>query len=365
MGRTKGSGQGSIYKRGDKWRGQISVNGQRLSYTSAKKKDVIDWMSKVRMDDINGLIRPKLNITVQELCEYWLENVKGPAIAPQTLDRLEASLRCHLYPVLGKYRVQDLTRELIERAYPAMFKGDYSDGTIETFAMYFKMFLKYAVREKILANNPHDDVIIQKRRNKKKVDAYTEEDQQKLIAYLKSQPKTAFNALIYLLLGSGMRIGEASALTLGDIDLESGAINVTKTVVKIRGHVSVQDHPKTSAGVRTIFLSESVMKYMRQFLSCKEVNSNDWVFVNARGNLFSSNNMQQRWIRTCVAADIPYKGLHSLRHTFATRALEKGIDIKTVSSILGHKNVTTTMNIYQDVYSARKIEVAEIMNDLF
>lgn len=140
---------------------------------------------------------------------------------------------------------------------------------------------------------------------------------------------------------------------------------MTKTVVKIRGHVSVQDHPKTSASVRTIFLSENVMKYMRQFLSCKEVSSNDWIFVNARGNLFSPNNMQQRWIRTCAAADIPYKGLHSLRHTFATRALEKGIDIKTVSSILGHKNVVTTMNIYQDVYSARKIEVAEIMNDLF
>ena len=64
MGRTKGSGQGSIYKRGDKWRGQISVNSQRLSYTSAKKKDVIDWMSKVRVDDMSGLIRTKSNITV-------------------------------------------------------------------------------------------------------------------------------------------------------------------------------------------------------------------------------------------------------------------------------------------------------------
>ena len=75
--------------------------------------------------------------------------------------------------------------------------------------------------------------------------------------------------------------------------------------------------------------------------------------------------MQGRWKRTCAAAGVPYKSLHSLRHTFATRALEKGIDVKTVSSILGHKDVVTTMNLYQDVYSKQKIRVAEIMDDLF
>ena len=362
MGRTTGSGQGSIYKRGDKWRGQITINGQRLSFTSKKKADVVDWMAKTRLNHAAGLLPKKSNITVQELCEYWLEHEKEPTIAPQTLNKMESNLRCHLYPVLGKYKVQDLTREIIEDAYPKMFSGDYSDGTIEGFASQFKLLLKYAIRQKIMVVNPHDEVIIRKRHNKKKVDAFTLEEQEKLIKYLKSQPVNTFNAMIYMLLCSGMRVGEAAALTVNDIDLETGGVKVTKTTVNIRGQISVQDHPKTTAGNRTIFLSKRSLAFLKEFIESRKESN---LFVNSRGNLYSATTMQQRWIRTCAAAGIPYKGLHSLRHTFATRALEKGIDIKTVSSILGHKDVLTTMNLYQDVYSEHKIHVAEILNDLF
>lgn len=160
--------------------------------------------------------------------------------------------------------------------------------------------------------------------------------------------------------------GEATALTWDDIDLGKGGINIYKTVVNIRGQLYVQDHPKTAAGNRTIYLSNNARQFLSQFKSVrKEVHPEGYIFINTKGGLYSPTNMQDRWKRTCAAAGIPYKGLHSLRHTFATRALEKGIDIKTVSSILGHKDVITTMNLYQNVYSKHKIKVAEIMNDLF
>lgn len=365
MGRTRGSGQGSIYKRGDKWRGQITVGGQRLSYTAKKKSEVADWIAKTRLNHAAGVLPPKSNITVQELCEYWLEHEKEPTIAPQTLNKMESNLRCHLYPVLGKYRVQELTREIIEDAYPRMFNGNYSDGTIEGFASQFKLLLKYAVRRNIIAVNPHTDVIIRKQHNKKKVDAYTAEEQEKLIKYLKSQPVNTFNALIYLLLCSGMRVGEAAALTVNDIDPETGGLKITKTTVNIRGQISVQDHPKTAAGNRTVFLPKRSIAHLSEYIDSIKSRKESNLFINSRGNLYSATTMQQRWIRTCAAAGIPYKGLHSLRHTFATRALEKGIDIKTVSTILGHKDVLTTMNLYQDVYSEHKIRVAEVMEDLF
>ena len=287
-------------------------------------------------------------------------------IAPQTLWKNEGYLRNHLYPTLGKYRVQDLTTQIIEDAYPKMFPGNYSDGTVFEFSRMFKELLKYAVKQDIIVKNPHEDVVIKKRNNRRQVSAFTEEEQEILVKYLKQFPDSSFHVLLYLLLATGMRTGEATALTWDDIDLGKGSINISKTVINIRGQLSVQDHPKTAAGDRTIYLSKRARQFISQFKSVrKEVHPKGYIFTNTKGGLYAPTNMQGRWKRTCMAAGIPYKGLHSLRHTFATRALEKGIDIKTVSSILGHKDVVTTMNLYQNVYSKHKIKVAEIMDDLF
>lgn len=363
MGRTKGSGQGSVYKRGDKYRGQITVNGERRSFTAKKKKDVTDWLAKMRNDDNMGLLPKKSNITVKELSEQWLTEVKEPTVTPQVYYHIEKSFEKHLYPVLGDYKIQELDRFIIERAYKKMFDSSFSDGTIEVFSSYFKQLLRYAVDLRILLEDPYKNVKISKHGKKKKVNAYTDSEQRKLVAYLKDKYES-YNVLFYLLLATGMREGEAAALTWKDIDLSSGKLNITKTTVRIKGSVTVQEHPKTASSVRTIYLSDNARRHLWEYRRVQEDN-NDFVFTNARGNLFNATILRSRFMGICTDLNIPYKGVHALRHTFATRALEKGIDVKTVSSILGHKNVRLTMDVYQDVFSKQKKKAARIMNDLF
>lgn len=358
MGRTKGSGRGSIYKRGDKWRGQITINGRRLSHTAAKKADVISWMNSL---DPKTIAAERNNMTVSELIEEWL-SVKKKTLTPQVYYNLENSFDKHLKPFLGDYKVQELTKKIIEDNYLKMFNGEYSDGTIETFRINFKNMLNYAVDNEILAVNPHDRVVIVKRKNIKKVSAYSEKDQQKIVNYLKTRYES-YHGLFYLMISTGMREGEAAALTWDDVDLLKGVVNIDKTIVTVKGSKHVQHHPKTAAGVRTIYLSSNTLEYLRKYKQ-KHPDS-DYIFLNARGGFFGATVISKRWKHICAELDIEYKAAHSLRHTFATRALEKGIDVKTVSKILGHKNVVTTMNVYQDVFPKQKKRAAEILNDLF
>ncbi|MCB6992210.1 site-specific integrase [bacterium 210820-DFI.6.37] len=168
-------------------------------------------------------------------------------------------------------------------------------------------------------------------------------------------------------MSTGMRFGEAVALTWGDVDFKKKTIRINKTSVEMHGSPIIQPHTKTSSGTRIISISDNVVKFLREVKKSlnKELNYRNLVIPNTRYGILTSANMNKRWRRVCAILDIPYQGVHALRHTWATRALEKGIDVKTVSEMLGHKNVITTMNIYQDVLPDQKAKAAQEMNDLF
>lgn len=367
MGRTVGSGRGSIYKRGDKWRGQITINGRRLSHTAKKKADVIAWINSL---DPSYVPFERSEITVKELAEDWLDNVKQPVMKYQTYKHWKMDFRIWLYPTLGKVKVQDLTKEMIENFYETVFvadnrrrgSGEFATETVNGFARKFKLLLKYAVFLDIIPRSPHDKVVIRKRKPTKKIEAYSEADQEKIIANLKSE-YTPFNALFYFMLSTGTRLGEATALRVADINLNTGGVTIAKTAVDLAGSIIIQDMPKTEAGVRTIFLPKNTISYMRIYIQTNNIDG--ILFPNQNGNYFHPSSLRVRWSRRCALIGVEYKGPHALRHSFATRALEKGIDVKTVSKILGHKNITTTMQIYQDVFDKQKQKAAEIMDDLF
>ena len=360
--KKKGNGEGSIYKRGNSWRGQLTLNGQRVSFTGRTKGEVVNKMAAVRTDFNRGHYVFESDITVNEWVNVWLVTRMKPKLAEQSYIRLEGLFKNHLLPALGNYKLQSLSRALLEQKYAEIFQGKtgkkykektYSHSTVNSLAASFKKCLQCAVDDNLLAKNPHNGVELHKLRPPKKVNA--------------SRTNGQIYWIYYLLISTGMRFGEAVALTWEDVDLKQKTITINKTSVELHGSPYIQEHTKTSAGTRIISISDNVMAFLKEVKKSldSELNYRNLVIPNTRYGIITSANARRRWQRVCAILDIKYQGIHALRHTWATRALERGIDVKTVSEMLGHKNVITTMNIYQDVLPDQKAKAAATLDDLF
>ena len=372
MGRHRGSGEGSIFKSGNLWRGQLTINGKRKSVSGKTKKEVADKLAELRVSANHGIYTERNDITVTEWVNYWLETKVKPKISEQSYIHLEALFRNHLLEVIGEVKLQEVTRALLEETYGITFQNksadkdykikDYSHSTVNALSVQMKKCLQYAVDCDILAKNPHNGVELHKLRPPKKISAHTSADQEKIISYCKDG--LMYERVYYFLIGTGMRFGETIALTWDDVDLKTGKISITKTAVSIHGSMEIQDRTKTSAGMRTIYIGENILEWLKWHKSTldPEANYRNLVFPNTRYNIINQANAIAAWKKICSKLGIEYQGIHALRHTWATRALEAGLDIKVVSQMLGHKNVITTMNIYQDVLDTEKIKVACTLN---
>ena len=368
--RQKGAGVSTIYKRGSSWRGQMFVGETRVSVTCRTKKEVEQKLSEILTDYNRGKYVFKDDITVAEWGDLWLED-KRKKIQEQSMIRLEGLFTNHVLPFLGDVKLQELSKEMLEEMYARSFhkksgrkyhQMEYSHSTVNAISFQFKTCLRKAVDEGLLNKNPHDGVELHKLRGPKKVHAYTVDEHRKIVEYTKSR-----DSVFYFLIATGVRVGEACALSWSDVSLNDGTVNITKTVVSVHGSMLIQDHPKTEKSIRTIHLAQNTADWLRDLYKKRdrENNYHDLVFPTSRFTVHSAANLRKYWKHICAEIGVPYYGLHALRHTWATRALEQSVDIKTVSDMLGHKNIITTMNIYQDVLDAHKKEAAKKMNALF
>ena len=363
---------GSIFKDGARWRGQTVVNGKRKSVSGRTKKEVEKKLAELTVKPIEE----RTNITVQEWCEYWLRTRKEPSLTEQSFIRLEAQFKNHVYPYIGQLNIHDLTPLILEEMYAKVFQKKptgknykiktYSHSTVNGISVQLKKCLQLAVDRGILLKNPHNGVELHKLRPPKKIEAYTSADQVRIVHACK-EGKEANEKLFYFLISTGMRFGEAVALTWDDVNLWTGEVYIHKTGVAIHGSMIVQDKTKTVSGTRTIYLAPTVLEWLKKHKATldEDANYRNLVFPNRNYNVINQQNAILAWKKFCIKNDLEYKGMHALRHTFATRALESGIDVKVVSSMLGHKNVITTMNIYQDVMADQKIKAIRTMDALF
>ena len=295
----------------------------------------------------------------------WLDNYIKPSDKSSTYDLYLRTAKLHIFPRIGDVELADLTPHVLQKFITDLTvngntrtgKG-LSPNSVKNIISLIQNTLKTANAAGYLSEYSGNKI----KRPKiveKKVECFTTKEQKKIEEAALIARRSKYRGIV-LCLYTGLRIGELLALEWSDIDFEKGVLSVTKTCRDGNENgrrKRIIDTPKTERSRRNIPLSKTLVKMLKEMKK------------HSRCSFVISDNAKPVYIRSYQRTfelllkkiGLPHRGFHSLRHTFATRALECGMDVKSLSEILGHKNATITLNRYAHSLWEHK---AEMMNKL-
>ncbi len=296
--------------------------------------------------------------------EKWLTCYVGPYVKERTYQKYENQIRLHILPALGEWELEELSAERLQRFVVSLMKKGMAANSINGVITIVKTSLKSAVSLDMVVKQ-YADCIQRPKVKEKKVECFSKTEQRKIEEYvLKKMPNKPKLFGIILCLYTGLRIGELLALTWADIDFSQRSMSVTKSCRDVwtdGKYNKAIDTPKTKSSERRIPLPKQLIKHLKDL---KKISCSDYVIGGQRACGASIRSYQKSFEGILKKLKIEHKSFHSLRHTFATRAIECGMDIKTLSEILGHKNPTVTLTRYTHSMLEHKKEMMNKVGNL-
>lgn len=339
------------------------------------RKDAVAWFTKKAEELRQGIAPADDRQTVEHYLTQWLTSIEG-TVSASALHAYRNHVETHITPAIGKIRLTELRALHIEAAVRTWQmksagrrkeKVPLSSRTVGHVFATMRTALKRAVRQRSIAWNPCDGVDAPRveRKEMRSLDAAA------AAALVKACSENTIGAAIVTSLGTGLRRGELLALRWGDVDLDAGTLTVQRAIERADRQSRFKD-PKTKRSRRTISLPRFVVDRLRrhrteraQWLRAKglgRLSAETLVFERA-GEPWVPNTFGTAFARALHDAGIPHVRLHDLRHSFASMALAAGVDLKTVSSALGHSTISTTADVYAHVTDSLMRDAAEKIDE--
>ena len=357
---------GSIYLRKDGYYyGRVSFNGIKKSFYGKDSNVIQNKMNDFVLELKYNNVDLKNSVLFSWYCNDFLLTYKYGFVKDSSFDRLESIWKNHIVGSPIDIPVYKLNDVCIQRYLNSKIL-DYSSSTIKKIYDLIRSVLFYAYRKKDISVDYASLLVLPKSmKSVKQIEVYTDKEVDFLLSEIKkilsSSDKRALSLFRYsvsyiLILNTGLRAGEMLALEWKNVDLVNNVIHVRQSLMHIRNredfgnkYIDVIGSLKTQSSIRDIplnALARECLLYLKYESDCV------FVIDNKKGNFLKLRSYQQTFKRICEYIGLQYKGLHALRHTFASRLIELGVSPKVVSDLLGHTSIVFTMNRYVHTYDS-------------
>ena len=371
MAKKRKSGTGTVRQRGDdRWEDRVVVGYDDsglpktknvLAKTKRECQEKLRQLTEGMVGRNDRKVKPDM-LFGDWLC-YWYETHSKPTLRASTRNNYENVIHNHVLPEIGKISLHKLSQNDLQQFYGRLKKNGrkrlteqygagLSDRMVRMCHAVCRSALERAVRDDLLRTNP----AIGCKLPPKKAKEMQVLDREELQKFLIQAQADGYYELFLLDICTGLRRGELIALQWEDLNFETGVLTVNKQAYTVNGELQIIP-PKTKASVRKLVLPPAVLAVLREYR--KKVDSR-WMFPSpVKADRPITPGVARRRLQTILErADCKRVRFHDLRHTFATLALENGMDVKTLSAMLGHVSAATTLDIYTHITSDMLSEAA-------
>lgn len=349
-------------------------NGEKIlkNFYGESKKEAEQKANEYINDIKNGLIIDYETFTISDLMHTWLFDFlhNSSKLKPSTFQRYEGLYRNYIKnSEISGNKLVNIKSIQLQNFYNNLSKEGYSYSQINTLNTFLKVFFNWCIDNDYILKNPCSKVNIKGNKNdiinneRKDVEILSEKEIEIIKKYIKN---SNFELLFLLDLATGLRQGELLALDWEHIDLKNKTIKVEKSVKEVyvyddentRHIETIFQTPKTANSFRTVFLPNVIIDVLT-----KIKNKEGLLFMDDEGKPLKGKNVSTKWTKILRECDIPHKKFHSIRHTYASMLLQKGVDIETVAELMGHSAISITQ-IYLHSSSTSKNKSVNKLNSI-